>query len=78
MLDEPSANSVSAVFPADKDWKVNLLDSNTLTAQLLEEFRDVSSQSSTDYGRTTLIEHQIVTGDARSIRQGPRRIPHAL
>ena len=62
----------------------NLLDSNNLTSrqnkvlQLLGEFKDVFSQSSTDYGRTTLIEHRIDTGEARPIRQALRRIPHAL
>lgn len=45
---------------------------------MLEDFKDVFSQSSTDYGKTTLIEHRIDTGEARPIRQAPRRIPHAI
>ena len=64
MWDEVNTNCVSAVFPGDKNWKANLLDSNNLTSwqnmevlQLLEELNDVFSQSSTDYGRMTLIEH---------------------
>ena len=68
-----------------QNWKANLLDSNNLISrqskevlQLLEEFKHAFPQSSTDYSRPTLIEHQIDTGEARPKRQAPRRIPHAL
>ena len=52
---ELNTNYVSSVFPEDKDWKANLLDFNNLTAQqkksevlqLLEDFKDVFSQSPT-------------------------------
>ena len=76
MRDEVNTNCVSAIFPRDKNWKANLLaiDSNNLTSwqnmevlQLLEELKDVFSQSSTDYGRITLIEHRIDTDEARPI-----------
>ena len=67
------------------DWAHNLVQSSALTdeqknqvEQLLEEFKSVFSQSSTDYGRTELIEHQIDTGAAHPIRQPPRRIPQHL
>ena len=83
--DKLNANCISSMFPEDKDWKASLLDSNGLPAQqneevlqLLEDFKDVFSQSPTDYGRTTLIKHRIDTREARPTRQAPRRIPHAL
>ena len=85
LQDKLKATCVSAVFPEDKDWRANLLNSNELTTQqneevlrLLEDFKDVFSQSSTNYGKTTLIKHRIDTGEARPIWQAPRRIPHAL
>ena len=47
MQDEVNTNCMSAVFPRDKNWKANLLDSNNLTSwqnmevlQLLEELKD--------------------------------------
>ena len=45
---------------------------------LLGDFESVFSQSPTDYGKTTLIEHQIDTGAAHPIRQAPRKVPHVL
>ena len=82
MQDRPNTNCVSSMHQGDKDWEDKVLDSNNLTAQQNEEvlqlLEDVFSQLPNDYGKTTLIEHQIDTGEARPIRQDPRRIPHAL
>ena len=40
--------------------------------------KDVCSQSPTDYGKTALIEYRIDTGEARPVRQAPRRTPRIL
>ena len=42
---------------------------------LLFKYQESFSQSSTDIGRTELIEHTIDTGQARPVKQRPRRIP---
>ena len=42
---------------------------------LLIEFSDVFSAGPGDIGRTSLVTHQISTGDARPIRQQARRLP---
>ena len=51
------------------DWAYNLVQPSALTnqqkkqvKQLLEEFKSIFSQSSTNYGRMKLIKHQIDTG----------------
>jgi hypothetical protein len=44
---------------------------------LIAEFRDVFATSSDDFGRTDRVRHRIDTGDARPIRQPPRRLPLA-
>jgi hypothetical protein len=50
-------------------------------AQALEEFiadyQDVLETKSGDHGRTEKVYHRIDTGDARPIRQPPRRLPLA-
>ena len=44
---------------------------------LLREFGDVSAQSSSDFGRTSKLEHEIHTGDSTPVRQAVRRVsPH--
>jgi hypothetical protein len=54
---------------------------NTREAQMLEEFvteyQDVFATKSGDYGRSNKVYHRIGTGDARLIRQPPRRLPLA-
>ena len=45
---------------------------------LLVQYQDMFSKDETDLGRTHLIEHEIDTGNARSIKQPPRRFPMAL
>ena len=45
--------------------------------QLLAKHLQVFAKSKTDLGRTDLITHKINTGDARPVKQAPRRIPLA-
>ena len=42
---------------------------------LLTEYRNSFVKTSNDLGRTDLVEHKINTGDARPIKQPPRRLP---
>ena len=44
----------------------------------LYKYRDTFSKDENDLGQTHLIEHAIDTGDARPIKQPPRRVPIAL
>jgi hypothetical protein len=44
-------------------------------AELLIQYQGVFAQSSDDIGFTDRIQHQIPTGDARPIKQPPRRLP---
>ena len=43
--------------------------------ELIHEFQDIFSKGPNDLGRTDKVKHEIVTGDARPIKQVPRRIP---
>ena len=43
---------------------------------LLDEFQDVYSRGPDDLGRTSKVYHQIPTGSAKPIKQGPRRLPY--
>jgi len=45
---------------------------------LVEEFSDLFAMSSSELGCTSLVEHQINTGDHKPIKQLPRRVPHFL
>jgi hypothetical protein len=45
--------------------------------ELLTEYEDIFAGADEDYGRTNKVYHRIDTGDARPIRQPPRRIPLA-
>ena len=45
---------------------------------LLNDFQGSFSKDDTDLGLTTLTEHQIDTGDAKPVKQPPRRPPLAL
>ncbi|KAJ8036035.1 hypothetical protein HOLleu_19893 [Holothuria leucospilota] len=44
----------------------------------MEKYNSVFAKSPTDLGRTSVIQHEIDTGDARPIRQAPRRPPKAF
>ena len=46
--------------------------------QLLFKHADLFARDDKDLGRTDLVQHDIDTGDARPIRQPPRRVPLAL
>ena len=48
-------------------------DEGVAKADLLHRYKDVFSLSEYDLGRTNLRGHQIITGDARPIKQKPRR-----
>ena len=45
---------------------------------LLDKHMGLFAKSPTDLGRTAVVEHKIDTGHARSIKQAPRRLPHAF
>jgi hypothetical protein len=45
--------------------------------ELLTEYDDIFPGDNEDYGRNNKVYHCIDTGDARTIRQPPRRIPLA-
>ncbi len=49
-----------------------------LVASLLVKYQDTFSKDDNDLGLTHLTEHEIPTGDARPIKQPPRRVPHAF
>ncbi|XP_023721756.1 uncharacterized protein LOC111872274, partial [Cryptotermes secundus] len=44
---------------------------------LVSEFADIFAQDNENYGRTNRVYHRIDTGEARPIRQPPRRVPLA-
>ena len=46
--------------------------------QLLQKHVETFAKSPDDYGRTKIIQHTIDTGDARPVRQPPRRPPKAF
>ena len=45
---------------------------------LLDKHVGLFVKSPTDFGRMAVVEHKIDTGDARSIKQAPRRLLHAF
>jgi hypothetical protein len=60
------------------DAKPNLDTTETHALEgLIAEFRDVFATNSDVFGRTDRVCHRIDTGDARPIRQPPRRLPLA-
>ena len=46
--------------------------------ELLNQHKDLSARSPTDLGRCSIIQHEIDTGEANSIKQSPRRPPKAF
>ena len=63
---------VEQLLPDSPD--VGQADTDRLRA-LLHEFSDIISVDASDLGQTTLVQHEINTGDATPIRQPPRRLP---
>ena len=53
-------------------------DEHEAIAKLLIENQDCFSRNEYDLGRTHLVEHTIPTGDAKPIKQAPRRTPLAF
>ncbi len=47
-------------------------------AEVLIQYQDVFSKDDTDLGLTHLTEHAIETGDARPVKQPPRKVPMAM
>ena len=47
---------------------------NAQLNDLLTSYEDIFAKSSLDLGRTSIIEHEIDTGDARPIKQSPYRV----
>jgi hypothetical protein len=47
-------------------------------AEMLIKYQNAFSKNDTDLGLTHLAEHSIDTGDARPVKQAPRRVPHAF
>jgi hypothetical protein len=45
---------------------------------VLRKFRHVLHNDDAEFKGTNLVEHRIITGDARPIRKPPYRIPYAL
>ena len=45
--------------------------------ETMAEFQDVFATNDEDYARTDLVQHRIETGNAKPIRQPPRRVPFA-
>jgi hypothetical protein len=45
--------------------------------ELLTEYEDIFAMDSDDYGWTNRVYHRTDTGEARLIRQPPRRLPLA-
>ena len=50
-------------------------DSKGLIREMLLEYKDVFSRDDRDIGRTDLVQHHVDTGDAKPIKQSPRRLP---
>lgn len=46
--------------------------------RLIREYSDIFSQGEGDIGKTNLLKHNIQTGDAKPVKQRPRRIPLRL
>ena len=43
--------------------------------QLLDEYSDIFAKNSADFGKTTILKHNIDTGDEPPVKQRPRRFP---
>ena len=62
----------------DKSICGKFVEEKAVIESLLVQYQDIFSKDETDLGRTHLIEHEIDTGNARPIKQPPRRVPMAL
>ena len=71
----PIPDHLSELYEESAD-QLNATEREILQNILLE-YSEVFSKDEFDLGRTNLVEHSINTGDARPIKQPPRRIPLA-
>jgi hypothetical protein len=78
-LDQPKAKeSRSKLQDITEAAKPNLSDEEFQKLEkLIAEYDDIFAVDSEDHGRTNKVYHRIDTGDARPIRQAPRRVPLA-
>ena len=53
-------------------------DEKSAIEEILDKYQHIFSKDDCDLGRTHLAEHTIDTGDARPLRQPPRRVPIAF
>lgn len=53
-------------------------DESQKISDLLCRYQTTFSKNNTDLGLTTLVQHEIDTGDSRPIKQPPRRVPLAF
>ena len=59
-----------------EDSKADLDDKQRVDLQkLLHEYSDIFAQHSADFGKTTILKHNIETGDEQPVKQRPRRFP---
>ena len=81
---------VAAVRTSDQEREAQLLDTlgtsglrlpageRDFLQSLLVEFADLFALDNTELGRTSVVAHQINTGDSRPIKQYPRHVPFSL
>ena len=64
---------VSQLFEESRG-RLNVNQSKDLF-QLLDEYSDIFAKNSADFGKTTILKHNIDTGDEPPVKQRPRRFP---
>jgi transposase InsO family protein len=74
----PKEDLPSYLEPLIKNLQVQDEDNESAVAQLLSSYSDVFSKDEHDLGICNLTEHVIETGDARPIKQPPRKVPLAF
>lgn len=82
-MEENDQSTSTGVPPHLSDLYYRAIQDKTLVeqkeiSQLLHKFQSTFSKNETDLGVTNMVEHEIDTGDARPIKQPPRRVPLAF
>ena len=72
-LNNVTSDGVTSRFTCLPSPNLTMAENSRLNS-LLEQYSDVFASSSTELGRTTIIKHEIHTGDARPIKQQPYRV----
>lgn len=68
----------SSITELIQQWTKNLTSvQKDKSVKLLQRYANIFANNSQYSGRTSIVKHQIDTGDARPIRQPPRRVPLA-